>query len=136
MQNKKYKKITTIEHVLKAKGIADLAVIDAMFAGVPAEFREDQKKSFIISLIASAINGDWQADWDNTDQNKYYPWYWVEEKESGSGVALSLDVVGCDFAHADVAPRHVFETREQAAHAAKYFQSFYESYYSKSNSEA
>src|ERR1035437_5584293 len=41
-----------------------------------------------IFIIAKSLNGDWKANFKNTSQYKYYPWF----KDSGSGSGLSYFV--------------------------------------------
>ena len=41
-----------------------------------------------LMVIFQAINAGWTPDWGNSDQAKWFPWFWV--LPSGSGFSASL----------------------------------------------
>lgn len=129
-QKQDYPKIVSIEAAFEAAGY-DLAAVPQMFAGVPEKHRMQAVKNFKREVIAAAINGEWQADWSDNQQKKWFPWWWVSRRESGSPVvSLSLNDCFCVSAIAYVGPRQVFETKEQAQHYANHFRDFDEEFYS------
>lgn len=75
-----------------------------------------------IKIIAKAINQGWKADWSDTTQRKYYPYFKV--LPSGDGFSLSLCVYGCT--HSAVGSRLCFESDEKCNYAAKQFTNIYE----------
>jgi hypothetical protein len=125
-----YKTIKTVEAAFKAMGI-DLTQVEQMYASVPEDFRKNEIKNFKRSVIVKAINGKWVADWSDTNQKKWFVWWWASKKEPGSP-AVGLRLYGCAFdgASAYVGPRHVFETEAQTRHYAEYFKEFDEEFYS------
>jgi len=74
-------------------------------------------------MITDAINEGWTPNWQDGDEEKYYPWWFV----GGSG--FSLDDVYCDNSSTNVGPRLVFRDRGRAAHAAAYFEPLYRELY-------
>ena len=72
-----------------------------------------------ITIIAKALNEGWVPDWDDSDQNKYYPWFWMESKAAGgSGFSCS----GCDYgdSYSAVGSRLVFKSSELARYAGNH----------------
>jgi hypothetical protein len=74
-----------------------------------------------IKVIARALNDGWVADWKNTSQRKYYPWFWVNTAGSG----LSYDDYGYACTATDVGSRLCFKTSELAEYAGKQFEGLY-----------
>jgi|ERR1035437_1721844 hypothetical protein len=74
-----------------------------------------------IFIIAKSLNGDWKANFKNTSQYKYYPWF----KDSGSGSGLSYFV--CVRWRTDTAcgVRLCYRDAETAEYAGKQFISIY-----------
>lgn len=83
---------------------------------------KDEVAYKIIKRIAEALNQGWKADWNNTNQRKYYPWF----RMSGSG--FSFYYYGYDFDRSTVGSRLVFETYELAEYAGKQFESIYKDF--------
>lgn len=77
-------------------------------------------------LIAEAYNEGWTPDWDNTNEYKYYAWWYMNKGASGSAFRFG----SCNFgSHAStVGSRLVFRTEELARDAAKKFKDVYEGY--------
>lgn len=76
-----------------------------------------------IKIIASAINQGWEPDWDNTNQQKWYPYF---KLSSGFGFSDS----GCSYgsASAGVGSRLCFETEEKAKYAGSQFTDIYKNF--------
>jgi hypothetical protein len=80
-----------------------------------------------ITTIAKALNEGWTPDWDNWDQNKYYPWFdFRSEAVAGSG--FSFDDYGYGGSDSGVGARLVFKTRELAEYAGKQFTDTYKEF--------
>ena len=75
--------------------------------------------------IDRAYNQRKKKDWKNSNQPKYYPWWWMDGR-SGSG--LSLYVVVNVRSYTFVASRLCVLSREHAEHIAKTFPDIYEDY--------
>ncbi|CAN5309367.1 hypothetical protein BH09BAC1_BH09BAC1_14310 [soil metagenome] len=72
-----------------------------------------------LSIIRAALNQDWEADWKNHNQPKYYPWF----KDSGSG--LSYDDFARSLTLTDVGSRLCYATPELAKYAGEQFIEIY-----------
>ena len=67
--------------------------------------------------IKKAINGDWQADYTNEDQRKWFPVF----RSAGSGFDFSGSYSCCDGRGSDVGSRLVFESQAKSDYAGKIF---------------
>lgn len=76
-----------------------------------------------LSVIAEALNEGWVADWSDSSQRKYFPWFEYKKQQSGFGFSHS----GFDFAGsaACVGSRLSFRTSELAEYAGKTFIEIY-----------
>lgn len=76
-----------------------------------------------LKIIVKAINQDWKADWNNTSQYKYWPWFVLS-----SGFGFSSSYYFCDYSIAAVGSRLCFESREKSDYAGKQFESIYKDF--------
>ena len=117
-----YKTIKTFEDACKKENIDP-----EKLPGVN-DLPEDLKKPIIavykLFLIFLAINNGWKPDWSNSNQYKYYPWYWV--LSSGFGFD------GSDSRYADagtcVGSRLCTDTSDKAKYIANQFEKEYQEY--------
>ena len=70
-----------------------------------------------MEVITEALNEGWKADWDNSDENKYYPYFIM----SPSSVAFCGSGYGAAAAAAGSGSRLCYKTRELAEYSAKQF---------------
>lgn len=124
-----YKQITTLAAVFAALSMSAETKPDV--SGWPERYHEHKTHEFNVQMAVDAVNGpDWVADWNDTNQRKYFIVWDIVQKESRvSGRGLAMYVV--DFAddYAFVGPRLVFRSEEHARHFAKYFLEEIEMYY-------
>lgn len=59
---------------------------------------------------AKAARGEWQPDWSNGDQKKWYPWF----EYTPSGFVVTVTIYYYHFTNASVGSRLCFPTREMA----------------------
>lgn len=78
-----------------------------------------------LKLIARALNEDWQPDWSNSSEWKYYPYF---RFVSGSGFAC--DAYGYQLTGTAVGSRLCFKTSKLAEYAGKTFSKEYNDYLS------
>lgn len=78
-----------------------------------------------LKVFIKAINGDWTPKMGDSNQAKYYPYFWVNS--AGSGFSLSYYLFNYDLSY--VGSRLCFETAEQAKHAAQYGEELYKDFY-------
>ena len=67
-------------------------------------------------LIAEVLCEGWEADYDNSNQYKYYPYF---KKVRGSGFVYSYTLYDYGFANTTVGSRLCFPTRALAEHFGK-----------------
>lgn len=70
-----------------------------------------------MSIIVKVLNEDWEADWDNSDEPKYYPYFYM----SPSGFAFLATTDGSTNAGAGCGSRLRFRTNELARYAGEQF---------------
>jgi hypothetical protein len=122
-----YKKIKTFEDACKAlKRPTTLPVVK----GLPAKHQEAVVAHYKLVTIAEAINEGWQPNWNDSDEYKYHPYFYV--KASGkkpSGFGLSFDGAVSWYTTTGVGSRLCFKSRELAEYAGKKFIKLYEQAY-------
>lgn len=72
-------------------------------------------------VIIKAINDGWIANYDDHNQYKYYPWWYL-------GKNFRLNYVGCDYSNSDCSARLVLESREKAEYVSSQFKELYKEY--------
>jgi len=117
----KYKSIKTIKAAFKKMKLPEDFVPDVSMW--PEEMRSHKIIEFQLQMVVCAINEGWTPNWQDSDEYKYYPWWYV----GGSG--FSMDDVIYDNSATNVGPRIVFRDRSRAAHAAAYFEPLYRELY-------
>ena len=120
-----FKDYKNVEDCLKAKGI-DSSTLDEHFSWMAEHRRAFSKIQFILETVVECINGSWVADWSDIEQQKWYN-YWRFDVASGFGFAIATTGYGCTSSC--VGSRLVFENKEKAEHAAKFFIDLYRQYY-------
>ena len=71
-----------------------------------------------LKLEAKAIRGDWEPDWENLSQKKWFPvFYW----SPGVGFVFSGSIYRYDRTHTGSGSRLCFPSEEQANHFGKQF---------------
>lgn len=90
-----------------------------------------QDRKFLIAfhkltIIARALNEGWEPDWINTDENKWFNWWYVDTKTAGLGSGGPTNAPSA--AIATVGSRLCFRTEALSDYAAKQFLPLYEEY--------
>ncbi len=115
------KKIKTFEDACKALKIS--ATLPD-FSTWPDDLVAFATACYKLTIIARALNGKWKPDWNNTNQWKHYPWFYMGS--AGAGFRLGVCVFGCDSS--DVGSRLVFKDEKTAEYAATQFVDLYKDY--------
>jgi pantothenate kinase len=84
----------------------------------------DEKAYKQIKIIVKALNEGWQPDWNNSNQYKYYPWFYMDVPSG-----FSLDNVGGNCTNSRVGSRLCFKSRGLADYAAKQFLDLYKQFF-------
>lgn len=64
-------RIKTFEDAVKETGRPE----KPDFSNLPEDLREYFEAQYKAVVIAEALNEGWKADWSNSDQEKYLPWF-------------------------------------------------------------
>lgn len=98
-------------------------------------FRPDEIARRKLETITEALNEGWRPDWNNTDEYKYFPWFYIkpgagkdaEGKPSGAvaGLAYANTHVAASFTIANFGSRLCFHERRTAAYAGDTFRDLY-----------
>ena len=98
-------------------------------------FRPDEIARRKLETITEALNEGWRPDWNNTDEPKYYPWFYIkpgagkdaEGKPSGAytGLAYADTFRAASDTGASIGSRLCFHERRTAAYAGDTFRDLY-----------
>lgn len=118
----KPKKVT--EHIRTvADVLQDNGITPQQFDQSCKELTADEKAYRILKLLAKSLNEGWQPDWNNSQQSKFAPWFYMG---GSSGFRYSDYVYWAS--HSDIGSRLCFKTRELAEYAGTQFKDVYEQF--------
>lgn len=107
-------KIKTYEDALKETGRPDVPDMSA--------FPEDMRKHFTalykMVVIVEALNEGWKPDWNNTNEKKCFPYFWM----SPSSFAFDGSDCGYELARAGSGSRLKLKSYELADYCGKQFE--------------
>lgn len=92
-------------------------------------YRPDEIARRKLETITEALNEGWKPDWNNTNEYKYYPYFYIEENAKAQGAAgLSFAAASnaASVTTARVGSRLCFHDRETARYAGRTFTELYE----------
>lgn len=112
-------------------GIAEMDEKDMKACG----FRPDEIARRKLETITEALNEGWRPDWNNTDEPKYFPWFYIkpgagkdaEGKPYGAyaGLSFALAYYTASYTSAALGSRLCFHERRTAAYAGDTFRDLY-----------
>ncbi len=114
--------VKTMADVYRLKGVTEEQVIP--FKNPVEEYQKGANAAVKLFLLAEVLNEGWQPDWDDDDEWKYYPYFWMES-EAGGGSGFSCVVSDFDFSCSHVGSRLVFRTSDLAIYAGRQFEDVY-----------
>jgi hypothetical protein len=88
------------------------------------EFTEDEIAYRKLKTIARALNGDWEPDWTDRDEYKYWPWFYTYYSMEESFVYANTNSKVSNM-NAAIGSRLCFKTRELAKYAGEQFVDIY-----------
>lgn len=117
-------RVKTYEDACKVLGVEPINEQNAKAQG----FRSDEIARRKLETIAAALNEGWKPDWNNTDQYKYYPYFYIQENANGAGAGLSCAhtsyTASCTSAY--IGSRLCFYASRLARYAGNQFTDLYE----------
>lgn len=118
-----YTDIKTFDDACKHQNIKADSVPD--FSGFPEKHRKALIALTQLVVIASALNDNWQPNWNNDDEYKYYPWFDMKD-------GFVFDGVDSVYTYSDVGSRLCFKSRDIAKYAVDQFEDLYKDYFTYS----
>ena len=91
-------RVKTYEDACKVLGVEPINEQNAKARG----FRLDEIARRKLETITASLNEGWKPDWNNTDQCKYYPYFYIQENAKGEGSA------GLSYSNASTAATTTF----------------------------
>lgn len=92
-------------------------------------FRPDEVARRKLETITEALNEGWKPDWNNTDQCKYYPYFFIRENakaEGTAGLSFASTSNAASFTLAPLGSRLCFHDSDTARYAGNTFTELYE----------
>jgi hypothetical protein len=93
--------------------------------GIPAKDRKAIIAHYKLVIIARALNAGWKPNWKDSNEYKYYPWFWMDKAGSG----FSYHDYAYSFTSSGVGSRLCFKSYDLAVYAGKQFKSLYKEYF-------
>lgn len=118
-------RVKTYEDACKVLGVEPINEQNAKAQG----FRSDEIARRKLETIAAALNEGWKPDWNNTDQYKYYPYFYIQENAKGkgsAGLSCANTHTSAAYSGADVGSRLCFYASRLARYASNQFTDLYE----------
>ena len=111
--------IRTVDDVLKDNGLT-AEEFDRSCEGLTT----DEKAYRILKLLAKSLNQGWEPNWDDSDEYKYFPWFYMQKGSSG----FRFGVGGLWRAYSYVGSRLCYKSSELAEHAGRTFTEVYKQF--------
>lgn len=92
-------------------------------------YRPDEIARRKLETITEALNEGWKPDWNNTNEYKYYPYFYIEENakaQGAAGLAFASASNAASVTSACIGSRLCFHDRETARYAGRTFTELYE----------
>lgn len=117
-------RVKTYEDACKVLGVEPINEQNAKAQG----FRSDEIARRKLETIAAALNEGWKPDWNNTDQYKYYPYFYIQENANGASAGLSCANTSnaATYTNAAIGSRLCFYASRLARYAGNQFTDLYE----------
>lgn len=117
-------RVKTYEDACKVLGVEPINEQNAKAQG----FRSDEIARRKLETIAAALNEGWKPDWNNTDQYKYYPYFYIQENAKGAFAGLSCANTShaASNTNASLGSRLCFYASRLARYAGNQFTDLYE----------
>lgn len=127
------KKINSFEDACKILN-RDTCLPD--FSMVPEKDRKAIIAHYKLTVICAALNEGWVPDWNNGKYDKWFPWFYMNNKGSSgrfsfgrSGDRRSGSIVGSRLSLSSVGSRLCFKSREISDFAGRQFEDLYRDYF-------
>ena len=113
--------------LIRIKTVADVlndhSITQEQFDTSCKGLEPDEVAYRLLKLIAKSLNEGWTPDWDDEDQYKYYPWFYL-----GGSSGFRFDDYGSWGARSAVGSRLCFKNNELATYAGNQFSDVYKQF--------
>lgn len=92
-----------------------------------AGIRADEIARRKLETITAALNDGWKPDWNDINQAKYVPWFWIKPRpgQATAGLACAYTGSAPTYTSANVGSRLCFKNAAVARYAANQFTELY-----------
>jgi hypothetical protein len=95
-------------------------------SNVPAKHQAAVTATAKMFIIAEAINDGIDANWDDNDEEKWFPWFDMEvDSNNPSGFRFYFAIYDFTFTYATGGSRLSYRTKNNAEYAGKQFEDLY-----------
>lgn len=118
-------RVKSYEDACKVLGVEPINEQNAKAQG----FRPDEIARRKLETIAAALNEGWLPDWNNTDEYKYYPYFYIQENakcKGFAGLSCANTNYAATYASANIGSRLCFYASRLAKYAGDHFADLYE----------
>ena len=118
-------RVKSYEDACKVLGVEPINEQNAKAQG----FRPDEIARRKLETIAAALNEGWLPDWNNTDEYKYYPYFYIQENakcKGSAGLSCASTSSAAATTTAYVGSRLCFYASRLAKYAGDHFADLYE----------
>lgn len=98
-------------------------------------FRPDEIARRKLETITEALNEGWRPDWNDTNEYKFYPWFYIKPGQgktpdgkpngASAGLSFAYTIIAASASHSYFGSRLCFHERRTAAYAGNTFRDLY-----------
>ena len=123
-----YKTIKSFEDACKKLSVDPEKLPDVSM--IPESFQKAIINVYKLFIIFKAINDGWEPNWNDWNENKYFPWLKVKASEAlSSGFGFDLSIYYYSIASTCVGSRLCTDTSEKAIYIGETFQDEYKEFF-------
>lgn len=118
-------RVKSYEDACKVLGVEPINEQNAKAQG----FRPDEIARRKLETITAALNEGWLPDWNNTNEYKYYPYFYIQENakcKGSAGLSYANTANAATNTYAIVGSRLCFYASRLAKYAGDHFADLYE----------
>lgn len=118
-----YDHVKSYEDACRVLGVEPMDEQAMTAAGIRADEIARRK----LETITAALNDGWKPDWNDTNQAKYVPWFWIKPRpgQATAGLAYAHTSNALTYTNATLGSRLCFKNAAVACYAANQFTELY-----------
>ncbi|MDR3272773.1 MAG: hypothetical protein LBT29_04770 [Flavobacteriaceae bacterium] len=127
------KKVSITEQVKSFEDACKVLGLESKNLPIVENLPEKERLNIIayykLIIIIRALNEGWEADFLDSNQWKYYNWFYIEYNGAAAGFGCAYTSHAASSANAHFGSRICFKTRELATYARENFRDLYFEYF-------